>query len=96
MKRTINSIYALSFALISLLTVMSCSSDDANFDYLNAAQIPSNLSLIVTPTTDNSGNVIFTPSALSASKFNLDFGDGSEPVSVVPGTNAVHAYQEGS
>jgi hypothetical protein len=96
MTRTFNSIYAYSFALISLFMAMSCSSDDPNFDYLNAAQIPSNLSLIVTPTTDNSGNVIFTPSALSASKFNLDFGDGSEPVSVVPGTNAVHAYQEGS
>lgn len=96
MKRTFNSIYAFSFAIISLFLAASCSSDDPNFDYLNSAQVPSNLGLIVTPTTDNSGNVIFTPSALSASKFNLDFGDGSEPVSVVPGTNAIHAYQEGS
>lgn len=96
MKRIFNSIYALSYAIISLFVVVSCSSDDPNFDYLNAAQIPSNLSLIVTTTTDNSGNVIFTPSALSASKFNLDFGDGSEPVSVVPGTNATHAYGEGA
>ena len=82
--------------MISLFLAVSCSSDDPNFDYLNSAQIPSNLGLIVTLTTDNSGNVIFTPSALSASKLNLDFGDGSEPVSVVPGTNAIHAYQEGA
>lgn len=96
MKRTFNSIYAFSFAIISLFLAASCSSDDPNFDYLNSAQVPSNLGLIVTPTTDNSGNVIFTPSALSASKFNLDFGDGSEPVSVVPGNNAIHAYGEGT
>ncbi|NDB02456.1 MAG: hypothetical protein EBY38_02130 [Flavobacteriaceae bacterium] len=81
---------------MALWLVMGCSSDDANFDYLDTVQVPSNLSLLVTSTTDNSGNVIFTPSALSASKFILDYGDGSDPEEVVPGTNAVHAYTEGT
>ena len=81
---------------MALWLVIGCSSDDANFDYLDTVQVPSNLSLLVTSTTDNSGNVIFTPSALSASKFILDYGDGSDPEEVVPGTNAVHAYSEGT
>lgn len=96
MKRTFNSIFAFGFALVGLLLSVSCSSDDTDFNYLNSVQVPSNLSLLVTTTSDNSGNVIFTPSALSASKFILDYGDGSEPESVVPGTNAVHAYSEGT
>ncbi len=92
MKRILN----ISFSFMALWLVMGCSSDDANFDYLDTVQVPSNLSLLVTSTTDNSGNVIFTPSALSASKFILDYGDGSDPEEVVPGTNAVHAYTEGT
>ena len=96
MKRTFNSIFTFGLAIVGLLLSVSCSSDDTDFNYLNSVQVPSNLSLLVTTTSDNSGNVIFTPSALSASKFILDYGDGSEPESVVPGTNAIHAYGEGT
>ena len=96
MKRKFNVLYAFSFAIIGLLFSVSCSSDEPDFSYLNSVQAPSNLSLLVTTTSDNSGNVIFTPSAISASKFILDYGDGSDPESVVPGTNAMHAYPEGT
>ena len=88
--------FNISFSFLALWFFIGCSSDDVNFNYLDEIQTPSNLSLLVTTTTDNSGNVIFTPSALSASKFILDYGDGSEPDEVVPGTNAVHAYTEGT
>mgnify|MGYP006072551035 FL=1 len=92
MKRILLSL----FSVLSLLVVASCSSDEPNFDYLNLVDAPSNLSLLVQLTQDNSGNVLFTPSATSASKFILTFGDGSEPAEIVPGTNAIHTYLDGS
>jgi len=84
------------FSVLSLLVVTSCTSDEPNFDYLNLVEVPSNLGLLVQLSQDNSGNVLFTPSATSASKFILTFGDGSDPAEIVPGTTATHAYTEGS
>lgn len=81
---------------VFVLLSMGCVEDDRDLDYLNDVQLPSNLALEVQLAQDNSGTATLTPSGDSASSFLLDFGDGSEAVTLAPGTSVNHTYNEGS
>lgn len=86
--------------LISIFTVIlflnGCSEDDRDLNFVNALEAPSNISLQVQLSQDNSGLTTLTPSGTSAALFTIDFGDNSDAVEVQPGSSVVHIYDEGS
>ncbi|WP_372754109.1 hypothetical protein [Mariniflexile sp.] len=88
--------YILSYCL-SLLILFSCNKDDDNFDYLDSAAAPANVSASFQITQDNTGLVTIIPNAEGAVSYNITYGDGSaEPVVVKQGGNTQHVYAEGS
>lgn len=69
--------------------------DDTSF--VQSVTAPANLTLIIEQTTDNSGNVTFTPGGEGSGSFDVYFGDTtSKPVNVLPGGKIVHSYAEGN
>ncbi|NND87677.1 MAG: hypothetical protein HKM28_00350 [Flavobacteriaceae bacterium] len=93
MKSKYFNILFLCFALFSFV---SCEEDDRDLNFIDAVSEPTNISLLVQLTQDNSGMVTFTPSGESVSLFRLNYGDGSEVEEVQPGDIATHVYPEGN
>mgnify|MGYP006396564115 CR=1 FL=1 len=92
LKRTV--LHSVCICLSILL--FSCAEDDSDLGLGGSVSAPSDLSLQVQLSQDNSGLATITPSGASVSLFILDFGDGSESVELVPGSSANHMYGEGS
>lgn len=92
LKRTV---LKFGFFFLAVL-VFSCAEDDSGMNLGDSVSAPSDLSVQVQLSQDNSGLATITPSGASVSLFILDFGDGSEPVEIVPGSSTQHMYTEGS
>ena len=77
-----------------IVTAVSCESDD---DTINLTlNPPTNLSALVDVTQDNTGLVTVTPLAQGATRFNIDFGDGSDLAEGIAQGNSIdHVYSEG-
>ncbi|GAB5400815.1 MAG: hypothetical protein Aureis2KO_24000 [Aureisphaera sp.] len=78
-----------------ILLFAGCANDD-DLGLTAETAVPSNLSLQIQLTQDNSGLATLTPSGESSSLFTIDFGDGSETAEVSPGSSIDHIYAEGS
>lgn len=84
------------FFLMFLLIATACSDDEANTDFVDNADAPTNLSAIVTITQDNSGKVTIRPNGNGVTKYDIFFGDATiEPAIVYPGQTTEHTYAEG-
>ena len=92
LKRTV--LHSVCFFLSILL--FSCAEDDSELGLEGSVSAPTDLSVQVQLSQDNTGLATITPSGASVSLFILDFGDGSDSVELIPGSSAVHAYGEGS
>ena len=83
------------FLFFAAITLIGCE-EDAELNNVNVS-LPQDISVDFKITQDNSGLVTLTPAAEGASRFNLDFGDGSEPVlDLQQGDKTEHVYQEGN
>ncbi len=86
--------YIYLFFAIALLS--NCQNDDNGTDFINTVTAPTNVSLVVNMTQDNSGLATLTPVGEGVNSFEIDFGDGSEDSgSLSPGSSATHTYEEG-
>ncbi len=90
--KKIKTIYT---ALIVLILISACK-DETNLDFLNDVPLPANVGASYTITQDNSGLATITPFAEGATSFDIDFGDGSEPVNFPQGESIEHIYTEGN
>lgn len=90
-----NVAFLLGFCSMFLL-IFGCAEEDRDLNFLDELTVPSNLSLNVQLSQDNSGIATLTPAGESVSLFTIDFGDGSETEEIIPGATATHAYAEGS
>ena len=96
LKQTImKKIRTIYKALLILIIISSCK-DEANLDFLNDVALPSNIGANYIVTQDNSGLVTITPFGEGATSFDIDFGDGSEPMNFPNGENTQHIYAEGN
>ncbi|MDT0553432.1 hypothetical protein [Urechidicola vernalis] len=85
----------ISTFLIALFIFSNC--EDDNEDYLIKIDDPTNVTALVTISQDNSGLVTIVPTGDGVSKYNIDFGDGSEKLlNISPGNYSNHIYKEGS
>ncbi|MCL8007550.1 PKD domain-containing protein [Gelidibacter japonicus] len=92
--KTVKYIFSLS---LIVLTILGCSQDDVNTDFVDKIAPPSNVSASVTVSQDNTGAVTITPIGDGAVSFNVDFGDSSDPSGVIPsGRSLKHIYEEGT
>ncbi len=82
---------------VLVLLVLGCSDDDQrSTEFINGAAPPSNVMVRFGVTQDNSGLVTLTPTADGATQFEIDLGDGSETVPLLPGESVDHVYTEGT
>jgi hypothetical protein len=91
----ISKIYPFLLSALFLIVVLSCNEEDRDTAFTNGIEVPSNLSLLVQITQDNTGSVTLTPSGESVVQYSLDFGDNSEVATVQPGSVFTHVYTEG-
>lgn len=84
------------FVFIFLITLMGCEDEERNLEFLNSIAIPSNIATTFSVTTDNSGTVTIFPTGDGAYSFEVDFGDTSDPVSIINGESTTHVFAEGS
>lgn len=85
-----------SFFLLLLLGISSCTEEDT-IPQLDDIPAPSNLSVLFTIASDNSGLVNIQPSGQGVTQYAVHFGDGSEEVAEIsPGEKAEHVYTEGT
>lgn len=94
--KNINKFYSLLLSAVFIFITISCEEEDRDTDFLNDVAIPSNLTLLLEVTQDNTGTVTFTPAGQSAASFLIEFGDDSEPQTVLPGDTTTHVYGEGA
>lgn len=80
---------------IALLSVTSCTEDEADLKIGDTIPTPSNLSILVQVSQEESGLVTLTPSGESVAEYTLDFGDGSATISILPGNSVTHQFAEG-
>ncbi|NNK88474.1 MAG: hypothetical protein HKO90_09340, partial [Flavobacteriaceae bacterium] len=81
---------------VLLLAYLGCTDDVRDIEYLNDVPAPTALSVTVNATQDNSGLVTLTPNSTGGMQYELNFGDGSELESLIPGESVEHIYAEGS
>ena len=91
----ISKIYPFLLSALFLIVVLSCTQEDRDTAFTDGIAVPSNLSLLVQITQDNTGLVTLTPSGESVAQYTIDFGDNSETAMVTPGEFFTHTYQEG-
>jgi len=91
----ISKIYPFLLSALFLIVVLSCTQEDRDTSFTDGIAVPSNLSLLVQITQDNTGLVTLTPSGESVAQYTIDFGDNSETAMVAPGEFFTHTYQEG-
>ena len=83
-------------ALIIFLVITACT-DERDLDFLEAIKAPENVAAVYNITQDNSGLVTITPTADSATTFDVHFGDDTaEPTNIEAGKNIQHTYAEGT
>ena len=81
---------------VLLIAATGCESDDDITDISGAETPPINVSALVSVTQDNTGLVTMIPLAEGATRFNIDFGDGSDIAEGIEQGNSVeHIYAEG-
>ncbi len=99
-KIKIYNMKALKYFLSALLVVSfiwSCEEEEfGSTDFVSGVDAPANVSASVRVTQDNTGVVTITPVSTGASSYIVDFGDNSIEESVIPGSGAVHTYEEGT
>lgn len=89
----------LKLILVSFLLIafIGCEDDDRDAKFVDNAEAPSEVSLQFRATQDNSGLVTITPTAVGASKFDINFGDGTgQSVELDPGQSVDNVYAEGT
>jgi len=91
----ISKIYPFLLSALFLIVVLSCTQEDRDTAFTDGIAAPSNLSLLVQITQDNTGSVTLTPSGESVAQYTIDFGDNSETAMVTPGEFFTHVYLEG-
>jgi len=91
----ISKIYPFLLNALFLIVVLSCTQEDRDTAFTDGIAVPSNLSLLVQITQDNTGTVTLTPSGESVAQYTIDFGDNSETAMASPGAFFTHIYQEG-
>ncbi|HAH34052.1 MAG TPA: hypothetical protein DCL52_04630 [Flavobacteriaceae bacterium] len=91
----ISKIYPFLLNALFLIVVLSCTQEDRDTAFTDGIAVPSNLSLLVQITQDNTGTVTLTPSGESVAQYTIDFGDNSETAMASPGEFFTHIYQEG-
>lgn len=95
MKKLHFACYILLFALLVSTGCEKKGIDDDTSFVTNTNSGELNAKVVVT--TDNSGNITFTPLGTGFSKFTVDYGDGSAPGEILAGANEVHTFvNEGS
>jgi len=89
--------YILSTFLV-IAVIWSCTEDELNnLDFTNSAVAPTNVSLLLDVTQDNTGLVTMTPNSVGAISYSITFGDDTtEAVDVKQGETIEHIYAEGS
>lgn len=81
---------------VLVFTTLGCESDDDAVDISGANEAPTNVSALVSVTQDNTGLVTIIPLAEGATRFNIDFGDGSDLAeNIEQGSSITHTYAEG-
>jgi len=86
----------LILASLLFIAFIGCEEDERETQFIEDANAPSELNLQFRTTQDNSGLVTITPTAVGATKFDVNFGDGSEDsVSLDPGQTIDNVYAEG-
>ncbi len=82
--------------LLLVFVIFGCTKEDDNTDFVNQIEPPTNITVDVTVTQDNTGLVTLRPSGEGVTGYVIDFGDGSEVSDIVnPGEDITHTYQEG-
>ena len=76
------------FLLITLTGMSYCSKNDGQSGAVNTP--PSNLNIVATVSTDNSGNVSFVSTATNAVTYDYDFGNGT--YQTVPSGSVTYKY----
>lgn len=89
MKKNIPYLVLLVFGVFAVL--LSCKDDD---DIATQGDLPQNLTVDSTVSTDGSGLVEITPSAENAISFVVDFEAGADAVVVAPGETASYQYTQ--
>ena len=85
-------------ALFLLVFLVACTEDDLReLSYLDTIAVPTNLAVAFNITQDNTGLVTLSPTATSASNYEIYFGDGtSTPEELIQGESVDHMYIEGT
>ena len=86
----ISKIYPFLLSALFLIVVLSCTQEDRDTTFTDGIALPSNLSLLVQITQDNTGTVTLTPSGESVAQYTIDFGDNSESAMAAPGEFFTH------
>lgn len=85
----------IAVLIVFIALAIACETDKDllySLDYITA---PENVSAVFDITQDNTGLVSIVPNADGAQKFEIQFGDGSDPVEINPGKIVTHIYEEG-
>ncbi|OIQ30313.1 MAG: hypothetical protein BM564_02780 [Bacteroidetes bacterium MedPE-SWsnd-G2] len=87
--------YISTFCLLAFIA-FSCNEDD-NLDFVDDISAPTNVSAEVSVTQDNTGLVTIIPLGDGVTKYDLNYGDGSDAESdLTPGSVLEHTYEEGT
>jgi len=89
--------YFLSI-LLFVVAIISCNEDQlGNLDFVSTAVAPTNLTVLLDVTPDNTGLVTITPNSEGAISYAITLGDETaEALSVKQGGNLQHIYTEGN
>ncbi|MFV0375703.1 MAG: hypothetical protein ACK5JD_00210 [Mangrovibacterium sp.] len=81
--------------LFVVLFAFACETDEDKLYQLGNIPAPTNVDAVFDITQDNTGLVTILPNAEGATKFIIDFGDGSETVEISNLKSVKHTYAEG-
>ena len=95
-NNTMKNLKYIIGSFLAMLLIWNCQDDD-NLEFLDEVVAPSNVTALFQVTQDNTGVVTITPNGEGATKFNINFGDGTvELAEVLSGESVTHTYEEGS
>jgi hypothetical protein len=85
-------------ALFLLVFLVACTEDDLReLSYLDTIAVPTNLAVAFNIKQDNTGLVTLSPTATSATNYEIYFGDDtSTPEELIQGESVDHIYIEGT
>jgi hypothetical protein len=84
--------------LLFVAAVISCTEDElGGLDFVSTTVAPTNLTVLLDVTPDNTGLVTITPNSEGAISYTITLGDETaEPIKVKQGGNSQHIYAEGN